>query len=468
MARLNTARRLAEVTTEEGRTHGGALAVRVGNLASLRRSVLATLLNERQFYEDGEEIFARINRLALECDPVSVARLAVEARKEHGLRHAPLALLVALTRTGKGSGLVADTIEQVVSRADEVGELVAMYWADGGRRPLSVQLKKGLARAIGKFDEYQLAKYASMDADVRLRDVMFMVHPRPAQGLEAVYEGLANRTLGAPDTWEVALSRGADKRETFERLIREGRLGYLALLRNLRGMQEAGVDEKLVIDAILARKGAKGVLPFQFLGAAEQAPRYAVHVEAALLANVKAGPKLKGKTIIIGDASGSMGNAKLSGKSQYTRLDGQSILMGLLVAMCEDPVVYATAGSDWKKVHDTRRIAAREGLGMVEVMRKAAREQGGGGIFLTQTMDFVREQEKNADRTIVLTDEQDCDTTGHGAPAKADAFGTRNYLINVASAKNGIGYRKWTHVDGFSEAVLKWIPAFEASEEEDA
>jgi hypothetical protein len=62
------------------------------------------------------------------------------------------------------------------------------------------------------------------------------------------------------------------------------------------------------------------------------------------------------------------------------------------------------------------------------------------------------------------TDEQDCDTAGQGAPSKADAFGTRNYLINVASAKNGIGYRKWTHIDGFSEAVLKWVPAFEAAE----
>jgi len=467
MARINTARRMAEVTTEERRTHGGALAVRVGKLASLRRSVLSTLLNERQFYEDGEEIRARIHRLALECDPASVARLAVEARHEYHLRHAPLALLVALTRTGIGSNLVSDTIEKVVSRADEVGELVALYWADGGRRPLSKQIKKGLARAIAKFDEYQLAKYGSMRSDVRLRDVMFMTHPKPKQGYEQVFADLANDTLAAADTWEVALSRGADKRETFERLLREGRLGYLALLRNLRGMQDAGVDERLVIDAIAARKGAKGVLPFQFLAAANESPRYAVHIEAALLAMVKSLPKLTGKTIIIGDGSGSMVNAKLSTNSRYTRLDAQSILMGLLVAMCEDPVVYATAGSDWNRVHDTRRIAAHQGLAMVAAMKEAYRKQGGGGIFLTQCMDFVRGQEGHADRVIVFTDEQDCDTSGQGAPAKADAFGTRNYLVNVASARNGIGYRKWTHIDGFSEAVLKWIPAFEASEDGD-
>lgn len=468
MARINTARRLADATTAEGRTHGGAIATRVGTLASLRRSVLATFLNEGQFYEDGEEILVRIRKLALECDPHSVASLAIEARKEHGLRHAPLALLVALTRTGAGvPGLVADTIAKVVSRADEVGELLALYWADGGRRAISAQLKKGLARAISSFDQFQLAKYANMKADVRLRDVMFLVRPVPGQGLSQAFKDLADDRLAPADTWETAVSSGADRKETFERLLREGRLGYLALLRNLRGMQESRVDEGLVIAALSARRGARGILPFQFLSAAEQAPRYAVHVEAAMLSSLGDLPKLKGKTVIIGDASGSM-NSRLSVRSARSRLDAQAILMGCLVAMCEDPVVYATAGSDGLRKHDTRRVAAKSGLGMVDVMRAALRKQGGGGIFLKQCMDHVHAEEGSADRIVVITDEQDCDVSGAGAPAKADAFGARNYLINVASARNGIGYRKWVHIDGFSEAVLKWIPAFEASEEEEA
>lgn len=467
MARINTARRFVEASTEDARTHGGALAVRVGPLASLRRSVLSTFLGEKQFYEDGDEILVRIRKLALECDPVSVARLAVEARRVHGLRHAPLALLVALTRTGRGlPGLVADTVEEVVSRADEVGELVALYWADGGRRPLSKQLKTGLARAIAKFDAYQFGKYGSMKTEVSLRDVLFMVHAKPRQGTEETFRRLADRTLPVPDTWEIALTRGGDRKETFERLLSEGRLGYLALLRNLRTIQDAGVDEKLVIAALRARKGAGGVLPFQFLSAHDAAPRYAVHVEEALLACVSDMPKLKGKTIIVGDASGSM-MGSLSGRSVRNRLDAQSVLMGCLVAMCEDPVVYATAGSDSRRVHDTRRISASKGLAMVRTMQDALHAQGHGGIFLKQCMDHVRAAERSADRIVVITDEQDCDVSGTGSPAKADAFGDRNYLINVASAKNGIGYRKWTHIDGFSDAVLKWIPAFEAAEEDE-
>jgi 60 kDa SS-A/Ro ribonucleoprotein len=36
------------------------------------------------------------------------------------------------------------------------------------------------------------------------------------------------------------------------------------------------------------------------------------------------------------------------------------------------------------------------------------------------------------------------------------------YLINVASAKNGVGYGKpWCHLDGFSEGVLRFILAYE-------
>ena len=141
-------------------------------------------------------------------------------------------------------------------------ELLAIYWADAlgpqqqrKRQPVSAQIKKGLARAVTKFDAYQLAKY-DRDGAVRIRDVLFLVHAKPKDDTQAaLWKQVADRSLPAPDTWEVALSGGADKRETFERLVRDRKLGYLALLRNLRNMDQAGVDETLVKDAILARRG---------------------------------------------------------------------------------------------------------------------------------------------------------------------------------------------------------------------
>jgi hypothetical protein len=78
-------------------------------------------------------------------------------------------------------------------------------------------------------------------------------------------------------------------------------------------------------------------------------------------------------------------------------------------------------------------------------------------------IDYVRKEEKgNADRIIVITDEQDCDLVNK--PTSAQPFGKRNYLINVASFKNGIGYGAWTHIDGWSEAVVEYIAELERAD----
>ena len=105
-------------------------------------------------------------------------------------------------------------------------------------------MKKGLAAAFPKFDEYALAKY-DRGGPVKLRDVLFLAHAKPRDEAQAeVWKRLIAGELTTPDTWEVALSSsGADKREAWERLLREQKLGALALLRNLRNMREAGVDE---------------------------------------------------------------------------------------------------------------------------------------------------------------------------------------------------------------------------------
>ncbi len=39
----------------------------------------------------------------------------------------------------------------------------------------------------------------------------------------------------------------------------------------------------------------------------------------------------------------------------------------------------------------------------------------------------------------------------------------RDFVINVASNRNGVGYGKWTHIDGWSEAVVEYIAELEAA-----
>ena len=252
------------------RTHEGAPAKVMSAEQALRRSVLSCMLWESEFYEDGAEIAARIRSLIPQVAAERVAALAIEARERMKLRHVPLLLVREMARYASHRSLVAETLSRVIQRADELAEFLAIYWADR-KQPLSGQVKKGLASAFAKFDEYALAKYDRVGS-VRLRDVLFLSHAKPLDAAQAaLWKRLAANEFVTPDTWEVALSaagraEGPSKQAVWERLLAERRLGALALLRNLRNLHEAGVREDLVLAGLAAMKTDR-VLPFRFLGA---------------------------------------------------------------------------------------------------------------------------------------------------------------------------------------------------------
>ena len=109
--------------------------------------------------------------------PERTAELAIAARETMKLRHAPLLVVREMARHPTHRGLVADTLARVIQRPDEMTELLAIYWADAlgpqqqrKRQPVSAQIKKGLARALTKFDAYQLAKY-DRDGAVRIKEI---------------------------------------------------------------------------------------------------------------------------------------------------------------------------------------------------------------------------------------------------------------------------------------------------------
>lgn len=443
--------------TEPLVTHEGAPAKRIPVEAQLRRSVMSCMLWEKEFYKDGQIIADRISELTTQVaqrDPSVLAGIAIEARHEQNLRHVPLLLLRTLVKVASGSllksdhtgTLVADAIERVISRADELSEFVAIYRADAtNKKMLPAQMKKGLARAFQKFDEYALAKY-DREGAFRLRDVLFLCHARPRDEEQAaLWKRLINGEMKTPDTWEVALSAGADKRETFERLLREKQIGYFALLRNLRNMAEANVEEQLVRAAILARQGgADKILPFRYVAAARAAPRFEPELDTALCESVASSVPLSGKTIVLVDVSGSM-DAHLSGKSDMKRIDAAAALASVVSG---DLRVFTFS-------NQLVEVPPRRGMAGVDAVIKS---QDHGGTRLGQAVQLLNEQVK-ADRLVVITDEQSHDSV----PAPKFKFKFK-YLINVASNKNGIGYGSWTHMDGWSDSVLKFIPACEAAD----
>ena len=433
-------------------THEGARAVHISSEQELRRSVMAYLLWENTFYEDGKSIADRISDLCAKVAPEKIAQIAIEARHDQHLRHVPLLLLRNLVKHGKGS-IVADTIAKVISRADELSEFVVIYWEDKkNKKMIPNQMKKGLAKAFTKFNEYSLAKY-NRDVAVKLRDVLFLCHAKPKDEEQALlWKKLVDGDLPVPDTWEVQLSGGVDKKETFERLIREGKLGYLALLRNLRNMEQAGCDVALVKAAIEARQnGADKVLPFRFIAAARNAVRYEPSLDKALLATVENLPQLKGTTAVLVDVSGSM-HAKLSGKSDLTRQDAAAALASIINA--EDLRVFSFAD----KIIE---IPPRRGMAGIEAIVKS--QSGGTRLYdaVARVNDLV-----NYDRIIVITDEQTLgpnkQSFGYFIRGDLNSLpdpkpGTKGYMINVANYQNGVGYGVWTHIDGFSENIIRWI-----------
>ncbi len=453
-------------------THNGAKAARITPEQQLRRSVMSCMLWENEFYEDGVSIAERISECVSKLPFSTVANIAIDARMKSKLRHVPLLIANEATKYHKGRE-VGDLIATIIQRPDELGEFLAIYWGDknppvrtnplpikeGKNRPLAAQVKLGLARAIQKFDEYGLAKYNGGKRAVALRDVVFLSHPRAhnkdvgsllarlvnkeriPSGIAEQYELRTDQVgLASPETWENRLSRGEDKRAVFEEMINERKLGALAMLRNLRNMIESGVPDD-VIRLGLSTMKVERVLPFRFISAARYAPRFEPELEAAMFKAMEGVPKLAGHTNLLIDVSGSMG-ATVSAKSELSRMDAAFGLAILAREICEHAQVFTFS-------YGVVEVPPRRGFALRDAMD---RSQAHGGTNLGGAV--LEMSRRSADRLIVLTDEQSTDSVPQPA-------GSKSYMINVASYAAGVGYGKWIHIDGWSEATLAFISELE-------
>jgi hypothetical protein len=337
-----------------------------------------------------------------------------------------------------------------------------------------------------KFNEYSLAKW-NRDGAVKLRDVLFLTHADPRIAHKALrrremsrgeigseveklgrakvakatkfrgevyrHEGsvagmwkrLVEGTLATPDTWEVAISAcktTAEKKAEWERLLGENKLFALALIRNIRNMREAGVHDSKIKEAIRAMN-VERVLPFRFITAARYNPHFEDVLEEAMFKCIEGMDKLSGTTALVVDVSGSMFGAPISAKSELDRFDAAAGLAVLCRELCENVKVFTFS-------YEAVAVPNRRGFGLRDAMFKS---QDHGGTYLAKALKEINFRHE-FDRCIVITDEQTHD--GIATPRS-----TKNYLINVAAYKNGVGYGPWNHLDGFSEAVFNWICEFE-------
>lgn len=452
------------------------------------------------FYEKADSRLSRIQDLMLKNDPEFIARLAVYARNDMYMRSIPMVLAVELAKLNSGNGLVAKTVNGVVQRADEITELLAYYQMANGRsgvkklNRLSKQIQKGLSESFNRFDEYQFAKY-NRDADIKLRDALFIVHPKAKdEAQQAVFNKIATNALSVPYTWETELSalgqlpyenekaKAAAFKAKWEELIDSNKIGYMAMMRNLRNILQANVSAAHVkkVCEYLSNETAVAnskQLPFRFLAAYREVRNLSSEFVTMVLnaledAVVLSAKHLKGfdeetRVLIACDVSGSMQKA-VSLKSKVLLFD-IGLMLGMLMQSKCKRVVSGMFGDTWKVINMPNRGV----LSNVDAYYKREGEVGYATNGYLVIKDLI-ERNVVMDKVMLFTDCQLWNTTKNGESLestwkayKALAPNAKLYLFDLAGYGNTpvkIEKNDVCLIAGWSDKVFDVLHAIENGE----
>ena len=445
--------------------HEGARAYAMSPELELYTAVVTASLSDT-FYEKQDERVNRISELVGKVAPEFVARLAVYTRTEMHLRSIPLLLLVELAKVHNGDDLVARAVEKTVLRADEIMELLMCYqWrnpSDGIKKlgKLSRQIQNGLQRAFNNFDEYQFAKYDRDNLEVKLRDALFLVHPKAKdEQQQMLFDKIVTGELETPYTWETQLSALGQQqfeseeakqkaiREKWEELIDSGKLGYMALMRNLRNMLQAGVSLSQMLNVAARLSNPMQVesskqLPFRYLSAYREIENVtSVHTSmlmSALESAVKcSAANIDGfdentRVLIASDVSGSMHHS-VSQRSSVQFYDIGLLLSMLFKSRCKQ-VVSGIFGDVWKVVN----VPADNILMATRQMDRLCNSVG-YGTNAFEVFDWLIVNNVVVDKVMMFTDMQMWNNTGDNrniekmwGKYKKKSPGAKLYLFDLA------------------------------------
>ncbi|MGW1811560.1 TROVE domain-containing protein [Streptomyces sp. NPDC002078] len=517
MARFNTRAAKAQPTspvTTTGRTlrtHEGGRGHERDARSELFLLAVSNFFTQNTFYESGtdrDDRFAQLVRDLAVSDPDWTAGLLGWLRGEGHMRTSSLvgaaeyvhARLTAGATDGPANRQVVD---RVLQRPDEPGELLG-YWTSRYGRAVPKPVKRGVADAVRRlYHAKSLLKYDTASKGYRFGDILNLVHAapdpdKPWQGALFQYAldrrhhpdtalpppslpvltahrelmalpvperrsvvtlpGGAERLAAAGITWEALAGwlQGPMDKAAWEAVIPS--MGAMALLRNLRNFDEAGVS-----DEVAARVAAKisdpeqvarsRQFPFRYLAAYRHAPslRWSYPLEQALghsLANV---PALPGRTLVLVDRSGSMFWTQSQDRSGLTRADAAAVFGTALALRAADAdLVQFGTTSD--------RVPFRKGESVLKILERF------GSLGGTDTTDAVRRHYRKHDRVLIVTDEQYAPNR-HGAPTDQIPVHVPVYTWNLEGYRpghgpSGSGNR---HVfAGLSDAAFRMVSLIES------
>jgi 60 kDa SS-A/Ro ribonucleoprotein len=482
--------------------------------------VLTSFFGESRFYESGKKSTSELQkliRLVATEDPVFVAKLAVLAREEFNLRSVSHALVAELSRIHRGDGLVSTALERIVKRPDDMLETLSYVISDtetkrdiDGRtkhvnKAIPNQIKKGIAASFGKFDEYQLSKYRASNKDLKLRDLLSIARPKPADDDQAaLWNRLMKDELATAETWETAISSAGQKakgesaevketlmRDAWEEKIMSKKLGYMAGLRNIRNIIDAGVSDEAhtMLQNYLSNEKAVAnskQLPFRFYSAykaligARFSSRdpfenkkydkltkgYIAALNKALYYSGKNIPKLKGRTVIMSDLSGSM-NSRLSENSEMTYREVAAVLSTLAGQFCEEfvNVGFATQMGEIKLEEGAEHT--------LDNIRSICQADLGYGTNAGQVFNHLKSHGVKSDNVLIFTDtqlnyggsrfgESDFDTSVKSyRQLSSDVFIYQMNLAGYSSTQLDPKNARNIYMTGWSDGTLKYITEYQ-------
>ncbi len=493
--------------TPTSTTGEGAPGYARGTKSELFLLAVSNMVTENTFYETGGARDTRFEQLVSTVavdDPDWMARFLLWLRTEANMRSASVVGGLVAARAMVKAGIPGGrgVVDSVLRRADEPGEALA-YWTETFGRSLPKAVKRGIADAAARmYNEYTTLKYDTASKAFRFGDVLDLTHPSaatPEQGhlfryalaarhnrdsipevdgrLPMILANHALRSAGRelPDlllntdrlleagmTWEDALSMvgsKVDKAKLWEALIPT--MGYMALLRNLRNFDQAGISDEAA-DRVIARLvdfdqvARSKQFPFRFLSAyratADGSLRWASALEKALTMSLSNVPELPGRTLVLVDRSGSMFNS-VSAKSGLNRADMAAVFGGALALRNAGRVTLVQFGTGAKLVP-----VPKGGGSLLKLVEKFD-DMGG-----TNTAAAVRAHFAGHDRVVIVTDEQSQD----GDPGNVIPKDVPLYTWNLAGYQfSGTSGGKSRHVfAGMTDQAFRMIPLLEAAEDQ--
>lgn len=530
--------RTTEVTIPTA--NGGGTGFKRDAKSELFITAVSNLVGQDSMYESAKDHDLRYRNLVWAVakeDPWFVAELARWLRREQNLRTVAMITAAELAASNVGAhakelrtyadgvvrGPVRYAVEGALLRPDEAGEMIA-YWK---RAYLNAQLPKGLKRGIASrvrdlYNERAVLKWDPDKNAVRFADVLELTHPAPAKTFQgALFKHLIDDRHGRGDdvpatlemiqhngwirsmvseagntslllddeqlrhagmTWEDVLSLGGQttlsKKQLWEAIIPS--MGYMALLRNLRNIANAGVNTT-VMDGVVAKLqdpdevARSRQLPMRFLSAHRATagdPQWELALSRALQHSLQNVPRLAGTTLVLVDTSGSMAD-RLSERSDLKRWDA-AVIFGLALAAKADLATVVSFSSD------TRVFQPREREPLLRQVERWKNE----GFFIGSGTDTLGAVEKHwngsnfpYDRLVIITDEQ-VNTHGfYGWRSRPAPSVTRldnvvptsvpTYTWNLAGYEashlpTGDEAHAWHAFGGLNDGAFKMIPLLEA------